>query len=313
MKLTDTMPLALAALYFFLSSLAHAQCANCSGNPWTDSAYNGHFYLDTHVNTVTGSAQYDSTPQCNGVTYSSVSGSYDTNTAEFNLTASSPNQASYSYYGQYGIVYCTYASQIYLQGSMNIQGCDTADGSWSNSLGFSGYWHWSKACDVPDGYPPGQGPTESSLFKWWSSWPNYGATSNFEIIVNADRDFGGRTIYENAGGNPNDGCWWPQSQVPQVSPIMGGVWYLDGTWGYNQTGLDSIAQSDGAIHYYQRARPANGLSMPCQADMPVLMKIKCNASNDQPYKFDWLSTAIDVTQVSNTRDGAWSGWLGYTP
>jgi hypothetical protein len=224
-----------------------------------------------------------------------------------------PDQVSYSYYDSNdNLIFCDYAQIIVLQGSMNNNGCDTAQGTWQNSLGFSGNWAWTKACDVPDGYPPG-GPTESSFFTDWRSDPGYGGVSVFTIMVNADRDFGGRAIYEQDAGGGSDDCHWPQSDLQPFTQVTGGTWWIGYPYGYNQTGYDNIGWTDEYIRYYQAGRTSNGLSMPCQANIPQNMFIMCNTDTNQWYKFNWLFLAIDVTQVSNVRDGTWSGWKGYTP
>ncbi len=268
-------------------------CANCSGNPWTDD-YGGTWYLDTSGSSVTGRVRFPAIDTCPVINYSFVTGSYNTNNSSFDITATNPDQAS--------TPTCQVAYWVRYTGVITPGGCDTGNGSWNNSLLYSGSWAWSKNCDIPPGYMGSA--TESTYSAGWRT--DEPTLHNFLGLVNADRDFGGRSVQEGDYATASDNCHFNGSFYEPLTGVTGGTWGV-GQMGYNTYGYDSLGATVEAVDYYRPERASRGLPMPCRVTLYQAMRIRCDrSSNWVSYKNNVMYFDIDVTTLAASRDGVYA-------
>lgn len=297
MKRRIALVFSIFAIGLFSTVLLRSQsgpCANCSGDPWTDD-WGGSWYLDTSGSTVTGRVRsVPQNPGCPIINYATVTGSFNTNNSTLDITATNPDQSSTST--------CLVATWVRYTGLISPGGCDTGNGSWSNSLSFSGSWEWSKNCDIPPGYMGS--PTESTYSAGWRT--DEPTLHNFLGLVNADRDFGGRSVQESDYAPASDGCYFTNSEFDPMTGLTGGTWGV-GLMGYNTYGYDTLGPRVMAVDYYRPERLSRGLPMPCRVTLYQAMSIRCNSSNSWAiYKNNVMYFDIDVTTVAASRDGVYS-------
>jgi hypothetical protein len=247
-----------------------AVCQGVSGS-WSDNnSYSWH--LTQSGTSISGTMDGD----CTGW---SVSGSID-NSGSFSVTASGSG--------------CPASSFTY-SGTIQGVGCDSGSGSWSNNVGDSGSWNWSKSCDKPD--------SEAHSGLYWADEIGGDPTAyvwGALLQSNSGLVFGDRTVAESDGGGGSDGCYFdgsiygPFTTVPNKSgPVR-----------WDQTYSDQVGATTTLTNYYRQERPARGLSLPCSFRYHQNMGIACSDSTSLQYAQNDLEADIDVTTVSSCRSFA---------
>jgi hypothetical protein len=162
-----------------------------------------------------------------------------------------------------------------LSGVVLSHGCNSATGSFNNSLGGSGTYSMAKSCDMPSG-------EATPIFVGWDvvhGNPTIGSWNTY--LLPDTLNFGGRTVYESNGGPASDTCWKsgdpPQFHVVGVTGSPNG-WPVAALYVNHGSiwGSDYIGFSTGEVTYYrQRART------PCGAAVTQAMSIDCLVNNTQ--------------------------------
>ena len=279
------LPALVWCLGAFITGSAAAQQCNHDGGTWLDNFGYGWYLLNNagvvYVDCDTGYGPYPW----------NVSGSMSSD-GNFILTATNP------YFGQYGFENCvqsfTYDGHVY------AGGCDSADGTWSNSVG-GGSFGMTKSCDVPTG------ETTSSTAWGWSSRTdgvvdNAGPYYVYAVTVN-NGTYGvlsGRYAQEGDYSPAHDGCYYSGSPIPEQTGVTApGPFVLDSSNAY----VDTLGWSADAITTYR----AHG-NLPCSLTLYQKMEIACGVYGSLPpwstFKMNTLVLEItDMTHITETRDG----------
>jgi hypothetical protein len=207
-------------------------CVDCSGQ-WTDNYQDTfHIHEDSQGQLNGSSATFQQAIVQNGlcpaVTYELI-GQFtplygNTNTparTDFTFSAINPDHGSTSS--------CQVSTNTTFTGSIASFGggggtnCGYATGTWTNSLGNSGSFTWTKACDLPTG-----SPAERSTFVGWGD--QFNSDSGYAAFTAALTDgtnWDGRDVKETSAGNVQDSCNVAGAPTPAVT---GGLWHV-GMWG----------------------------------------------------------------------------------
>lgn len=282
-------------------------CADCSGQ-WTDN------YQDTFIinhdsqGVLTGSSGTFNSPYvqnglCPAVTYT-LNGQFvpvygDSTTpgrTDFVFEATNPDHGS--------TANCQVSTNTRFMGSIPSAGggggtnCGHADGTWTNSLGYSGTFRWDRACNVPSG-----NPAEKSTFVEWGN--NYGQDANFAAFtatISGNINWDGRDVIESAGA-ALDTC-----AIEGIAPpaVTGGLWHV-GILGIdtntstnllnNTYGLDFVGDTTATVTFIKN----RGVS--CRRTVEQIMKIFCSTPtlwrDTMPYAYHtnrltrWYTLAAD--------------------
>ncbi len=272
-------------------------CANCNGT-WVDDA-RATWTLDTDwqqgPNYITGFLDVPARVDCPPGRYSQVSGTMTSypgggslpGKTTFVITAQSPPPNTST---------CTWAQWIRYSGEIFNNGCNTGNGTLTNSFGDSSYFFWSKGCELPsrdDTFTSGLWADDTgrpTMYYWIGQ-------------VVADRNFGGRQVVEAQGGPGSDGCHFQGSFYSPFDKVTGGGWPV-GSLNYNTYGYDRVGWSPQAVTYYRSERTARGLPLPCSQTMIQAMRVMCNTGTHQTYWANTLTNAIDSNTVSSKRGNA---------
>jgi hypothetical protein len=103
--------------------------------------------------------------------------------------------------------------------------------------------------------------------------------------------FGGRTVWEVAGGG-NDTCWWPGSGLPKSESVAGSSWPVNGS---NTYGPDLV----GWLHEWVLLYRSWGRA-PCDTTLIQEMMIDCPGCSSNPFHY--------VTNVLNAGFTDWTVW-----
>lgn len=273
-------------------------CPNCNGS-WVDDV-SAVWTLDTDhqqgPNSITGFLDVPARPpDCPAGRYSVVTGTLTTipgsgglpGRTTFVITAQSPPPNTPP---------CVWAQWIQYSGEIFNNGCNTGNGSFTNSFNDSGFFWWSRACDVPsrdDSFTSGSWADDTGMptMHYWVG----------QVV--ADRDFGGRQVFEAEGGPGVDHCHFFGSDFAPFVTITGGGWPV-GSLFYNGYGYDRVGWNPAAVTYYRNERPARGLPLPCSQTMNQAMRIMCNTGTPQTYWGNALTNTIGSTTVSSKRGNA---------
>jgi hypothetical protein len=225
-------------------------CMDCSGQ-WTDNYQDiFHIHEDSQGLLTGSSATFQQgvvqNGQCPAVTYE-LTGQFvrmygNTNTGaktDFTFSAINPDHSSTSS--------CQVSTNTTFTGSISSAtggggtNCGYATGTWSNSLGYSGSFTWTKACDLPTG-----SPAERSTFVGWgdqfSSDSGYAA---FTATLTDGTNWDGRDVREASAGNVQDTCNVVGAPTPAVT---GGLWHV-GMWGAYGTSTSILSNNTYGIDF----------------------------------------------------------------
>lgn len=273
-------------------------CANCNGT-WTDN-YGDVWSLDTNWSVgdtaITGSQTGPVGLGCPSVTYN-VSGSLNRTPGSgstngrttFSVTGTGPIPSSYPG--------CAIASSVTFNGEIYNNGCSTGSGTWSNSLGYSGSFTWSKPCETP--------ASETTNGNDWADI-TYGGEPTayaFQAQLNAPTSYNGRQVYEASGGTGSDGCWFSGSLYQPFNSVTGGGWPV-GSIAYNYYGYDTVGYGSATVSYYRSERAGLGLAFPCSSTIYQNMMIYCTgqpAGGGTLYQRNTLTSTIDTGSVGEAR------------
>lgn len=255
----------------------YGQCASAAGS-WTDGSQFS-WVLSQSGSSITGTVTVS--PTCPQRTWS-VSGTYLGN-GNFTVTAYNPTG---------GDEVCT--SWFRYDGVIRQYGCDNGDGTWTNADGWSGWWWWSKPCEIP---------SAESIESWgWADSQGEPAIHNWvQTLGPGYLSFGGRRVEEQDPGGGWDQCWFVGSPVDRSTSVTGGVWDVgaDNRWGPDQVGWRIEA-----VSAYQNLRPVLGYPLPCTAYLPQRMLIYCgnlSYTPKQEYSFWPLTATVGEDWVESTR------------
>jgi hypothetical protein len=292
-------------------------CAHCTGT-WTDN-YGWTYTLSSNTNppaigtySVTGTMKASAT-DCSVVytvsgTITQTSGGAGAGTTTLDLTGSDPDPAA-GYYCPSDDEYVSAEQSV----SVNIanNGCNSAEGTWSNSDGGNGSLSMTKPADVPDG-----NPAQTTSATCW--WDQCGQPSDWTVVLFSDtiqssKAMAGRQAYEwqNYPGNIQDSCWYQNSAYAKGGGgLSGGGWYVGFYYFGNVMDYDYVGMLPAMFAYY------NGLN-------GGLNKVPCSMSigqNMSLFTYTGSSQYFNDTLTLSIQSGGWYGvakngtqaWRQYT-
>lgn len=280
-------------------------CAHCIGD-WTDN-YGISWSVSSPGNplgpgsqTVTGTVVIPSLgPGCTEYTFT-VSGTltqttgnaYTPGTTAFQWAASNPSPSTACPY--YDPIPFTYT------GSIANNGCDTASGTWANSIGGGhGSFDMTKPSDVASS-------ETSAAIAWWSLAPTI-LLFQGNIAPASLNSLAGRQVFESPNGQPTDSCWRATDTAENSYSLTGGGWYVGYYYFNSSYYYDYVGFSPAYITYYRsKNRP------PCEATAPQAMNIYTRAGlGSVVYYTDTLYVNLpDYVNVGVARGGV-QGWRTY--
>jgi len=143
-------------------------------------------------------------------------------------------------------------------GTITNDGCDSGNGTWSNSGGGNGTFTMSKPADVPDGSPA----ETTTPIAWWSSDPTIALYDN---TIGSSKYMAGRQVVESANGASSDTCWFNGSiyTTASLGSTLAG-WFVGFYYFNNRYEYDYVGMYSGAVSYYR----SNGRT-PCLVTFPL--------------------------------------------
>jgi len=278
-----------------------AVCNSVDG-AWTDSSGDPTLYWGLsqsgsgQTQAVTGNLSATSAG-CEATTWT-VTGTMNTQNGEYSIVASNPDPPGN---GACTAVSSFTESNILVQNGSQF--CSYAAGTYTAVYGGepgSGSFYMSKTVPVPDSETTETNPP-------WASGLTTEAAFSATLNSAAGYGFAGRAVQESTSGTVNDACWYPGSDVEQVTGVTGGSWFVQSV---NNYGPDYIGLAPGSIGYYQYYRPTVGLSASCTITVPQRMAIGVK-SGGQPVAYggsqsgntNTLQISITSTTVSDSRGG----------
>lgn len=275
-------------------------CAHCTGT-WTDntgwteslSSNNNPPAIGTY--NVTGTFQA-SPAECSVVyqvsgTITQTWGGAGVGTTTLNLTGQNPNPSGYC-----GTIHIASTQSVNV--TITNNGCDQANGTWSNSDGGNGNLTMTKPADTPD-----LSPTQTtSTICWWDQCGQPGGWTVvlFEDAIQSSKSMAGRQAYEwqNYPGNVQDSCWYQNSAYAVGGGgLSGGGWYVGYYFFDNRMDYDYVGMLPAMLAYY------NGLNggmnrVPCLMSIGQNMSLFTSAGSSQ-YFNDTLTLSL--------QNGGWYG------